>query len=58
MDSVSGLKEQLTQKWQFTHDLVIPMQTESQVKFCGPQIISGASQQNTIAAFSKTAEVE
>lgn len=52
MDSVSGLKEQLTQKWQFTHDLVIPMKMKSRVRFCSAQIISGSSQQNSIVAFS------
>ena len=34
------------------------MLMESQVKFCSPQNISGASQQNSVAAFSETTEVE
>ena len=33
------------------------MLMESQVKFCSPQNISGASQQNRVAAFSETSEV-
>ena len=33
-------------------DFLPTMQLESQVKFCGPQNISGASQQNRFAAFS------
>ena len=31
---------------------------ESQVKFRGQQNISGASQQNIVAAFSRTSEVD
>ena len=35
-----------------------PMRTESRVKFRSPQNISGASQQNRVAAFALTAEVD
>ena len=34
------------------------MRTESRVKFRSPQNISGASQQNRVAAFALTAEVD
>lgn len=34
------------------------MSMESQVKFCCPQHISEASQQNTFAAFSLTTEAD
>lgn len=51
-------KEQLTQKWKFSHCLLGPMPMESQVKFYSTQNISGPSQQNSSAAFSTEADGE
>lgn len=47
------LKEQLKSLPSHRHDRL-----ESQVKFCHPPNISGASQQNIIAAFSSTTEAD
>ena len=46
-----------TQK-QFSHYLLTSMLTESQVKFCSQQNISGVSQQNIIVVFSGTTGVD
>ena len=45
------LKDKFTQKWKFSHYQLSPMPMESQGKLRS-QVISGASQQTSIAAFS------
>lgn len=46
-----ALKEQFTQNVKFCDYLLTPSQMESHLKFYSPQIIPGASQQNSIDAF-------
>ena len=43
-----------TQKWKLSRYLLSLGPIDSQVKFQKPKSISGASQQNSVAAFSKT----
>ena len=49
-------KQKSTQKWEFSHYVLYPLPTESQVKFHGLPQISGALQENSVAAFSQKAE--
>ena len=50
---VQPVKDKFTQKkWKCSHHQCTFMLMESQVKFCSPQNISGASQRNNVAAFS------
>lgn len=52
------LKVQLTQKIQMLSHLFTFMLTESRMKIHRSQTISGASQQNSVAAFSQTTEAD
>lgn len=52
------LQEQFTQKWQLSHYQLIPMPMECWVRFLNPQNMSGASQENSISAFSWTTKVD
>ena len=54
---VQPLKAQFAQKGKFRHYPLTPMLMESRVKFCSPKNTSGASQPNSVAAFSSTTEV-
>lgn len=52
------LKVQLTQEIQMLSHLFTFMLTESRMKIHRSQTISGASQQNSVAAFSQTTEAD
>lgn len=52
------LKVQLTQKIQMLSHLFTFMLMESRMKIHRSQTISGASQQNSVAAFSQTTEAD
>lgn len=45
-------------KWKCTHYRLTSLLMESRVKFWSPQNMSGASQQNSVAAFSQTKQVD
>ena len=47
-------KNEFIQKFKFSHYLFTRMSMENRVNFCSPKNISGASWQNSIAAFSLT----
>ena len=52
------LKGKFNQTQEFIHDPSTPVVIESWVKFCNTQILSGALQQNYVATFSWTTEVD
>ena len=53
---VKGLRIRPPKKCKFNHYLLTLRLLESQMRFRSPQNTFGASQQNSVAAFSETAE--
>ena len=58
MAMFSRLKDKFAHKPAFSHNLLPLLLMQSQVEFCSLQNIPGASQQNSVAAFSYTTEVD
>ena len=59
VEKLITFKEQFTQNWKKSVSIYsLLMQMESQVKFCSPQNMAGASQQILVAAFSWTTKVD
>ena len=56
--AVTCLKGQFIQTWNFSHHLLTWTWMEGQQKFRSQQNISGASQRNSAARFSLTAEIK
>ena len=58
VDAAGWFEGKGTKKWKFCHYPLTPMLMDSQMKVRGPHNISGASQQNSIASFSQTTDVD